>query len=375
MNPAVEHRTRRVVVAVLACTAVSLSLVAGMRPALVAGLDTTATTNPWLGRRVLAIAHAGGEDEAPHSTMFAYKRAVSLGVSMIDLDVQITADGVPVVIHNDTVDRTTNGTGSVSAMTFAQVHALDAAYWFTATCWACTGRPAADYIYRGMRTGAVPPPPGYVADDFAVPSVEQVFQQFPDAYIDIEIKGTAPASFPAADALAELIDRYGRADRTVVASFDTGTLDHFSAVAPEVPTSATLEEVTRFFLDRQPIPHRQVLDVPPFYDLNGTEIEVVTPQFVEDAHRNGLAVWVWMDSHQRENADFYNHLIDMGVDGINAARPGLLVDTLTSRSLLWDGSDPLPTTSTTAPPPATAPTDPPAASPATAVRNRPTYTG
>jgi glycerophosphoryl diester phosphodiesterase len=84
--------------------------------------------NPWPQLRFLNMAHAGGENEAPANTMYAFKRAVRLGADMIELDVESTADDRLVVIHNSSVDATTNGTGLVKDMTFRQVHALDAAY-------------------------------------------------------------------------------------------------------------------------------------------------------------------------------------------------------------------------------------------------------
>ncbi len=338
-------------------------------------LDTTPTTNPWLQRRVLGLAHAGGEDEAPHSTLFAYHQAMSHGVSMLDLDVQLTGDGVLVVLHNDTVDRTTNGTGSIASMTYAQANALDAAYWYSDACWACHDRPLADYRYRGVRTGSIPPPAGSNPDDFAIPSVRSMFETFPDMPMDIEIKGTAPGNAAAVTALADLIHEFHRADRTVVASFDTATLDSFSTQAPDVATSATLDEVTQFFLHRQPLPGRQVLDVPPTYDLSGTTIDVVTPQFVRDAHAAGMAVWVWMNGRDEETAEFYGHLLDMGVDGINAARPGVLMDVLHTRGVAWDPNAP-PVTSAPQVPTTTSATLPPALpSAALPILATPRYTG
>lgn len=303
--------------------------------------------NPWLHRRFLAAAHAGGEDEAPHSTLYAFGQAKAEGVHILDTDMQLTKDGVPVIIHNDTVDRTTNGTGPVADLTYAQVHALDAGYWYTNDCWACTGRPEADYVWRGVRTGQKPPPAGYTADDFAVSSYRELFQRYPEMIIDIEIKGSYPAQIPAARALADLIHEFGRAAKTVVTSFDDQLLDAFKQMAPDVATSAGRQGVTDFFTGRKPLPGQQILDVPPFYDLGGTRIEVVTKQFVDDAHANGMAVWVWMDSGDEENATFYGHLIDLGVDGILAARPSVLMGVVRARGIGWDGVDPpLPSTTT-----------------------------
>jgi glycerophosphoryl diester phosphodiesterase len=373
-DPRVAQRRGRLAGVV---TAAMLALVASVATAAGGGASPPpGPDNPWLRRRVVGLAHAGGEDENPHSTLYAFGQATKDGATMLDMDLQITSDGVPVVIHNDTVDRTTNGTGTVSDMTFAQVHALDAAYWFTADCWACSGRPAGDYLYRGIRTGAKPPPPGYTADDFGVPSLEEVFQRFPHAYFDIEIKDDGAQVPELAQKTADLIHEYGMSEHVVIASFGQPGMDVFRAAAPDVATSATLDEVQAFFLHGTVPAKAQVLDVPPFYDLSGTTITIVSPAFVDKAHKAGLAVWVWMDSVDEQNADFYGKLLDMGVDGLNASRPSVMMDLLRARGVAWDPNAPdvgpttsLPTTSAPSVPPATQ------APPAAAVGAYPTYTG
>ncbi|WP_457208919.1 glycerophosphodiester phosphodiesterase family protein, partial [Nocardioides sp. P5_C9_2] len=89
-----------------------------------------ADDNPWLRQRVLNMAHSGGELEAPTNTMYAFKRAVQRGADMIELDVQSTRDKQLVVLHDATVDETTDGTGKVEDLTLRQVRRLDAAHWF-----------------------------------------------------------------------------------------------------------------------------------------------------------------------------------------------------------------------------------------------------
>src|ERR687891_2110449 len=79
--------------------------------------------NPWLDRRVLNIAHQGGEIEAPSNTLFAFKTAIDKGADVLELDVHATADGELVVLHDTTVDRTTNGTGRVDRLTLEQIRA------------------------------------------------------------------------------------------------------------------------------------------------------------------------------------------------------------------------------------------------------------
>jgi glycerophosphoryl diester phosphodiesterase len=114
--------------------------------------------NPWLERRVLNIAHQGGEIEAPSNTLFALKTAKEKGADVLELDVHMSADGEIVVIHDATVDRTTNGEGRVDSMTVEQLKDLDAAHWFVPDCGTCHGKDDAAYAYRGLATGAVSMP-------------------------------------------------------------------------------------------------------------------------------------------------------------------------------------------------------------------------
>src|SRR6476620_10024488 len=92
-----------------------------------------AATNPWLEpSRPLNIAHQGGEDEFPSNTMYAFKRALKAGADMLELDVGVTSDDQIVVMHDTTVDRVSNGTGTIASHTLKQIRKLDGAYWFSA---------------------------------------------------------------------------------------------------------------------------------------------------------------------------------------------------------------------------------------------------
>ncbi|HZJ25686.1 MAG TPA: glycerophosphodiester phosphodiesterase family protein [Acidimicrobiia bacterium] len=243
--------------------------------------------NTWLARRPLNIAHAGGDLEAPHETMYAFKRAVAVGADALEMDLRLSADGEVMVVHDSTINRTSNGTGEVRNFTVAELQAFDNAYWFVPGCWSCHDRPVEEYTLRGVRTGEVAPPAGYDADDFAIPTLRQVFEEFPDRLLDLEIKD-GPDAFATADALAALIDEYDAADQVVVVSFDDTILDHFHAVAPGIDTSPGLDTITAWFGSRGPLPGETSLQVPPTF----SGIEVVTEQFVLDAHANDLAVYV-----------------------------------------------------------------------------------
>ncbi len=362
----------------LAATVVLVVAVALLAPSRPSGAGTT---NPWLHRRVLSIAHAGGENEAPHETLFAYKRAHALGTDVLELDVRLTGDDVLVVHHDADVDATTDGTGLVADKTYAELFALDHGYKFTPDRWSCGNCPAEDYVYRGVRTGDRPPPAGYEADDFTIPTVDTLFSTFPDTYFDIEIKEQGEPARAAARALADAIVDHGLEEQVVVVSFDQAIVEYFRTLLPDVDTSPGVAGVQQFFFDRKPQPDHEILQVPPTYDLEGTTVTVVSEEFVDDAHEAGLAVWVWMNGRDEENAEFYRALLDMGVDGILGAAPSVARQVIDESGLAWDGTDPAPTTTTT-PPSTTSTTSttttPPgttAAAPAEAVAGRADYTG
>jgi glycerophosphoryl diester phosphodiesterase len=104
-----------------------------------------------------------------------------------------TADDRLVVIHNSSVDATTNGTGLVKDMTFRQVHTLDSAYNFVPGRSAVPGLPPESYPLRGVRTHGRRPPRGYRAGEFAIPSLREVLRTFRHVPVNIEIKGTSDA--------------------------------------------------------------------------------------------------------------------------------------------------------------------------------------
>ena len=330
--------------------------------------------NPWLERRVRVIAHAGGEDEAPHETMFAYKQAHLLGAEVLEGDVRLTGDGVLVVHHDDDVDATTDGTGLVIDKTYAELFALDHGYKYTPYDWSCGDCPEEDYLYRGVRTGTKAPPAGYAPEDFTIPTAEQLFRTFPDTWLDLEIKEEGAAARAAADALIALVRAYDAADRTVIVSFDQATVDYVRQQMPEAITSPGIDGITNWFLAGQPLTGHAILQVPPFFGA----IPVVTPDFVARAHADGLAVWVWMDSKEQESAEFYAELLAMGVDGLLVSRPSVAREVVDAAGLTYvptvappDGTV---TPTTTAPDGSTPTTGTPATSaPATAAAAGPRY--
>ncbi|MFT4774510.1 MAG: glycerophosphoryl diester phosphodiesterase [Ilumatobacter sp.] len=274
------------------------------------------------------LSHAGGDQAAPHSTMFAFREGVLAGADALEMDVQLTADGVLIVQHDDTVDKATNTTGPVAGFTLEEIQELDKAHWFSPECWPCQDRPVEEYIYRGVRTGDVEPPEGYSPDDFRVVTFREVAEAFPNLVLDVEIKGSFPDAVPVAEQLAAEIAELGLVNRTIVVSFDDNVIDAFHEIAPDVAVSPGLTRLTEWFLNGTEIePYFKVFQVPPFQG----DIQVVDAQTVQRVHDEGREVWVWPDdASTQENAEFYGLLIDYGVDGIITGRPAAMVEALSN---------------------------------------------
>lgn len=268
--------------------------------------------------RPVVLSHAGGENRHPHSTMFAYVESVDEGVDILDFDVRLTKDGELVIFHDDTVDRTTDGTGRVDEMTWEELHALDAAYWFTEECSACRDQPEEAYIYRGIRTGEKEPPEGHDPEDFAPTRLADVIERYPDWVLNIEMKGSYPDDLPLVEKLAEVLTRYDKLDSAVVTSFDDTLADRFHQYAPRVAITPGLQAMTMYVLADEKLPAgRRIVQIPPEYE----GVDLLKPDLVARAHADGLVLWIWPNEREWENADGYSKLLAAGVDGLNAANP------------------------------------------------------
>ena len=280
--------------------------------------------------RPLVIAHAGGDRSWPHSTMYAFSQAAHAGVDVLEMDLQMTADRVLVVHHDDTVDRTTNATGRVRDMTYEELQALDNAYWWSEE-WPSHNLGPEAYFYRGIRTGDVAPPPGYGPDDFRVETFRAVAQAFPEHVLDVEIK--TPAGDDGEDdidfilemaaVLAADIEELGRTDSVVVVSFRDEALVGFRELAPEVITSPGQDSLPAWAFASVPLhPNDLILQVPPTF----SGLDVLTPDLLGKAADEGLAVWVWPNEDWQEDPDYYAELIDLPVQGVIAGRPAEAVE-------------------------------------------------
>ncbi len=270
-------------------------------------------SNPWLERRILNWAHQGGAKEAPSSTLFAMREAVANGAHAIELDVHMSADGVLMVCHDATVDRTTNGSGAIAALTLAELRALDNAYWWTEGSVVDHDNPdPGAYVHRGKAADD---------SDFRIATLDEVLTAFPDTYLNFDIKQTAPAVPSYEEPLAAALRDHGRAGKTIVASFNDLATDRFRALAPEFDTSLGTNGTAEFYRavragQEPPETPAVALQVPHTFG----DTVLVDADFVVAAHAAGLAVHVWTIDDDEEMAE----LIGLGVDGVMTDRPTAL---------------------------------------------------
>lgn len=293
-----------------------------------------AAAHPWIESKPLNIAHQGGEDEFPSNTMYAFKQALKAGADMLELDVGVTKDGQVVVMHDTTLDRVTDGTGTIASHTLKQVEKLDGSYWFHASKDDAYkhGLKAKSYAFRGVATGKRKPPKGYKASDFRVTTLEAVLKAFSKTPINIEIKGRTKAEavdeyLKNAEVLAKLLKSSPRRDLIVV-SFKQEAVDRFHQLAPAIPVAPGIGGSASFLLGgTSPGDGVVAFQLPITYELNGQTLNVTTADNVARAHRAGYAWHTWL-SDDGESPATWTKLVDWCVDGVMTAQPVAFEKTL-----------------------------------------------
>ena len=253
--------------------------------------------------KVLNIAHGGGLLIRPDHTLLAYDQALKDGADMLELDIHETRDNVIVVMHDETVDDTTNCTGFIKEKTFAELLECDAGYK-----WTQDG--GETYPYRDM--------------GLVVPSLEEVLERYPDTPVNIEIKQSEPS---LVDNLVALVRQYEFEDKMVGASFSDDILAELRAAAPEIATSLGVGESTDYWykslvpIDPEYDPAGEFLQLPVEYNIEGTVVEVLHPGFVPRVEELDMYLHIWTVNDEDE----MRWLIEVqGVHGIMTDNPPLL---------------------------------------------------
>ena len=232
---------------------------------------------------MLVIAHRGASGHAPENTLAAFKRALALGATFIETDLQLTRDSRFVALHDETVDRTTNGQGKVHDMTLAELRGLDAGSWFGSE-------------FAGER----------------IPTLDEIleFSKKNDAVFYLELK--PGGSWGGEHALIGALRESGETHRTVVISFDPEILAGLRRIEPTMMTGllydGQLEKPIEKALE---VGARQLA-------VRG---DLVKPMFLKEARKKDLQVICWTVNHPAH----IRTLMEAGVDGIMSDYPDRLV--------------------------------------------------
>ncbi len=251
-------------------------------------------------KRPLVIAHRGGAGIFPENTIYAFQQSWKLGVDVLEMDIRETSDGKLVIMHDAKVNRTTDGEGNISEMTLEAVKKLNAGFNFTT---------------NGGQTFPLR------EQKITVPTLEEVFETLPDARFNIEIKPESPT---IVNSLCNLIRERKMSEKVIVASFSQKSLDEFRRECPEVVTSASTPEITKFLayyktgLGESYSPNMSALQTPEKFG----SLQIVTKEFVETARKLNLQVHVWTINQPED----MQRLIEIGVDGIMTDYPDRLLE-------------------------------------------------
>lgn len=248
------------------------------------------------GRRRV-FAHRGGSALAPENTLAAFELGLRVGADGLELDVHLSADGVPVVVHDSTLERTTDASGPVAARTAAELARVDAAWHFAGA--------RGDFPFRGQGLG--------------ISTLRDVLQRYRGVPIIIEMKlDTEEMGHRVADDI-----RAAGAEATACAAgYGSTSAATVRRLLPGVATSACTSEV-RLAVYRSwggwPVKR------PPFGGYQVPEyagrIRIVSPRFIKHAHAAGLEVQVWTVDTEAD----MERLLGWGADALISNRPDLAV--------------------------------------------------
>lgn len=235
----------------------------------------------------IRIAHRGASYDYPENTMLAYRRAIEIGVDYLEVDVQVTRDGEIILMHDETLDRTTNGTGYIHDLPLAQIQQVDAG--------------------RGER----------------VPLLGEVIQLARENRIRlcIEIKGIdANASVEIATVVVPFVRQANFVPFTVITSF----------FAEAIRRTKTLEPRIAALIDPSPqdgsLTPREICEqtLAAYANLISYDFRFVTPPVAREAELTGLALWPWAPNTAQEISE----MLSLSVPGIMTDRPDILNETL-----------------------------------------------
>lgn len=255
------------------------------------------------------IAHRGGSLEAPENTLAAFQNAHALYDEMVfELDVHLTRDGQVVVLHDDTLDRTTNGSGDIFQSLYKDVAQLDAGYRFTLDG-------GHSFPFRGKK--------------ICPPLFKDVLEAFPETRVSVELKKPYPGGV---EAVLNSINRANAQNRVVLAAANDEIIKTFRKQAPDMCSGFSEREIywnfmlSKFHLGFLAPLRGNVFQIP--YEWNNRLI--LTPHLIRQAQKHGKFIHIWTVDDEKQ----MGHLIDVGVHGIITDRPSVLVALCHKRNLI-----------------------------------------
>ena len=253
--------------------------------------------------RPLVYAHRGGAALRPENTLAAFDHGIALGADGLEFDVHLSRDGIVVVHHDAELERTTDGRGAVRGLSAAELAAIDAGHRFATD--------GGGFPFRGKGLG--------------IPTLRQVLERYPTVPVIIELKSPAPQ---LAQRVIDDLRATGSVERAALGSFYHRVLRAARAYEPSIRTGAAREE-TRWALYRSWVgwplgrtAYRE-FQVP---ERSG-RTTIVSPRFIDHAHRAGLPVKVWTVDERPD----IERLLDWGVDAIISDRPDVAIEAVHTR--------------------------------------------
>ncbi|WP_018130374.1 glycerophosphodiester phosphodiesterase [Effusibacillus pohliae] len=234
----------------------------------------------------LNIAHRGAFAYAPENTMSAFRLAVEMGACGLEFDVQLSKDGIPVVIHDERLDRTAGAQGYVCEYTWKELRSLDVGQWMGDR-------------WKGER----------------IPSLEEVLAEFSGFFLNVELKNAVVPYGGLEEKVIRLMDRYCDSGNVIVSSFNHESVKRIKELAPHVRTGVLYTKEPERVID-----YVQSLNA----DAVHPHYRVVTADKISDFHAAGLLVNTWTVNRRGD----MQRLVQMGIDGIITNYPDRVTDAI-----------------------------------------------
>lgn len=232
--------------------------------------------------KIMNVAHRGASGYAPENTLAAYDKAVEMNADYFEIDLQMTRDGQLVSIHDNTVDRTSDGVGFISTLSLSELKQLDAGSWFNTA-------------FQNER----------------IPTFDEILTRYRNKPIGILIEIKSPELYPGIEQqIAKKLQAYGLANgnrnKIIIQSFNHQSVQRSKALLPSIKHGVLISDNS----SETSLGHMQQFKA--YADYYNPSYKLITPQLVQNAHTTGLKVFPYTVRNQQQ----IEPLINAGVDGI-----------------------------------------------------------